>query len=114
MSNRRFLVVFLLAGLLVAGVGSYYASRHPDGLNRVAHQAGFADQQKTSAASDGPFAGYSTQGIDDDRVSRGVAGLSGALLVLTIGSGLFWMLRRRGRDEVEPGRPPERTGGLTG
>jgi hypothetical protein len=88
-------VGFLLVALLVAGVGSYYASSHPDGLNRVAQQAGFADHQKKSAAAHGPMAGYRMRGAHDQRISGGIAGVSGALLVLALGGGLFWVLRRR-------------------
>ena len=95
-SSRRFFAVFLLAALLVAGVASYYASSHPDGLSFVAQKTGFSDQEKASPTSDGPFAGYSTKGIENDRVSGGVAGVAGSLLVLSIAGGLFWVLRRRG------------------
>jgi cobalt/nickel transport protein len=101
-SSRTFLVVGLLAALLVAGVASYYASSHPDGLNAVAQKTGFIDREKASSTSDGPLADYRTQGIADDRLSGGVAGASGALLVLVVGGGLFWMLRRRTPDD-EPG-----------
>jgi hypothetical protein len=95
MSNRRFFAGFLLATLLVAGVASYYASRHPDGLNAVARQTGFSNRQHTSPVSDGPLAGYSTRGIANAHVGRGVAGVTGCLLVLVIGGGLFRVLRRR-------------------
>lgn len=90
-----FLAGFLLVALLVAGVGSYYASSHPDGLNRVAQRAGFADHQHKSVAAHGPMAGYRTRGVDNPRLSGGIAGVSGALLVLALGGGLFRVLRRR-------------------
>jgi cobalt/nickel transport system permease protein/cobalt/nickel transport protein len=93
---RAFLAAFLLVTLLVAGVASYYASSRPDGLNVVAEKQGFSDREQASPTSEGPFAGYSTRGIDDDRLSGGVAGVAGCLLVLAIGGGLFWVLRRRG------------------
>lgn len=93
--RRWFLAVFLLVALLVAGVASYYASSQPDGLNRVAQQAGFADHHKRSAADGGPMAGYRTRGVDNERLSGGIAGVTGALLVLGLGGGLFWVLRRR-------------------
>jgi cobalt/nickel transport protein len=93
--RRTFLALGLLVALMIAGFASYYASSHPDGLNFVAEKAGFVDREQPSATSDGPFAGYQTSGIADDRLSGGVAGVAGALLVLTIGSGLFWVLRRR-------------------
>jgi cobalt/nickel transport protein len=94
-STRTFFAVFLLAGLLIAGVASYYASSHPDGLNFVAEKAGFSNHEKASPTSDGPLAGYSTKGIDNDRLSGGVAGVAGCLLVLSIAGGMFWVLRRR-------------------
>ena len=100
MSRRRFFAAFLLVALLVAGVASYYASSHPDGLNFVAQEQGFSEKEKQSPTADGPLAGYSTKGIDDERLSGGVAGVAGCVLVLAIGSGLFWVLRRRGDDEA--------------
>ena len=95
MSRRAFFATFLLVALLVAGVGSYYASAHPDGLTFVAQKSGFGDQEKASSTSDGPFAGYSTKGIDDARLSGGVAGVVGCLLVLVLAGGTTWAIRRR-------------------
>ncbi len=96
MSRRAFLVAGLLVALVIAGVGSYYASSHPDGLEHVAERTGFIDSAEDSATADGPFADYRTAGIDDDRLSGGLAGVVGALTVLVLGGGLFWILRRRG------------------
>jgi hypothetical protein len=96
MSRRAFFATFLLVALLVAGVGSYYASAHPDGLSFVAQKSGIGDQEKASSTSDGPFAGYSTKGIDDARLSGGVAGVVGCLLVLVLAGGLARVVRRRG------------------
>lgn len=101
MKNRTFLLGFLLAALLVAGGASYYASSHPDGLNYVAEKTGFSDQQKAATTGDSPFAGYETDGIGNDRLGGGVAGVSGALLVLLLAGGLFWGLRRRGPEGAE-------------
>lgn len=98
--NVKFFGAFLLTALLLAGVGSYYASAHPDGLNYVAEQTGFIDQEEASATADGPFADYATQGIDNERLSGGVAGVVGSLSVLLVGGGLFWLLRGRSRDHT--------------
>jgi hypothetical protein len=99
--NRRFFAGFLLVALLIAGVGSYYASSHPDGLEFVAGKTGFIDQGKDSPTADGPFADYSTKGVDDARLSGGIAGVVGCLLVLGIGGGVFWVLRRRDPEKTE-------------
>lgn len=95
-SNRAFFVSFLLVSLLVAGVASYYASAHPDGLNYVAQKTGFIDAETPHQTSDSPFAGYTTKGVDDGRLSGGLAGVVGVVVMLGLSSGLFWALRRRG------------------
>lgn len=103
MSRRAFFVVALLAALLVAGVGSYYASAHPDGLEHVAEQTGFLDAAEDSPTADSPLADYQTAGVDDQRVSGGLAGVTGVVVVLVLAGGLAWMVRRRGSDDAEPG-----------
>lgn len=95
MTARRFFAVALVASLLVAGVASYYASSHPDGLEHVAEQTGFLDSAEDSATADSPLADYRTSGIDDARISGGVAGVIGVLVMLVLSTGLFWLIRRR-------------------
>jgi cobalt/nickel transport system permease protein/cobalt/nickel transport protein len=104
MSTRRFFAVALVVSLLVAGVASYYASSHPDGLEYVAEQTGFLDSAEDSATADSPLADYQTSGIDDARLSGGVAGVVGVLVMLVLSTGLFWVIRRR-----EPRDAPDRT-----
>ncbi|WP_210649822.1 PDGLE domain-containing protein [Nocardioides sp. SYSU D00065] len=93
--TRRFYAVALLVSLLVAGVASYYASSHPDGLEYVAEQTGFLDSAEDSATADSPLADYQTSGVDDPRVSGGVAGVVGVVVMLVLSTGLFWLIRRR-------------------
>ncbi len=95
MRSRTLLLAGVLAALLLAGVGSYYASGSPDGLERVAEQVGFGDTAADSAVADGPLAGYEASGVDDDRLSGGVAGVVGSLVVLVLAGGLTLLLRRR-------------------
>ncbi len=99
MRQRTFLVVGLLACLLIAGVGSYYASSHPDGLQFVAESTGFSDSAEESAASDSPIAGYQVKGVEDSRLSGGLAGLLGVGIMALLSTGLFWAVRRRGRHD---------------
>ncbi|WP_165821255.1 PDGLE domain-containing protein [Nocardioides gansuensis] len=95
MRTRTFLALGLLVCLLVAGVASYYASAHPDGLEHVAEQAGFGHTAEDSATADSPLADYQTRGVEDSRVSGGLAGVAGVALVAVLGGGLFWLVRRR-------------------
>lgn len=95
MRTRSFLLAGLLVALLIAGVGSYYASSHPDGLEYVAGKTGFLDSAEEPVNTGSPFSDYGTKGVDDSRLSGGIAGVAGVLLTLVIGGGLFRVLRRR-------------------
>ncbi|WP_182379893.1 PDGLE domain-containing protein [Nocardioides sp. WS12] len=95
MRTRSFLLAGLLVALVIAGVGSYYASSHPDGLEYVAGKTGFLDSADEPVDTGSPFADYGTKGVDDSRLSGGIAGVAGVLLTLVIGGGLFRVLRRR-------------------
>ena len=110
MRSRGFLLAGLVVTLLLAGVASYYASSHPDGLEHVAEKAGFLGTAEESPTSDGPFADYTTDGVQDERVGGGVAGVVGSLLVLVLAGGLFWGLRRRTSADEPPDREPADSG----
>ena len=101
MSTRRFFAVALVVSLLVAGVASYYASSHPDGLEYVAEQTGFVDSAEDSATVDSPLADYQTSGVDDARISGGRAGVIGVVVILLLSNGQFWLVRRRGADDAD-------------
>jgi len=85
----------LLVTLLLAGVVSYYASDSPDGLNSVAADQGFDKGERDHAADDSPLAGYSVEGVDDERLSGGLAGAAGVALTFAIGGGIALALRRK-------------------
>lgn len=85
----------LVVALVLAGVVSFYASSSPDGLNRVAEDNGFSDTRKTHGADDSPLAGYSTSDVDSSRLSGGLAGVVGVLVVLVLAGGLTFVVRRR-------------------
>ena len=94
--TRAFLAVGMLVTLLLAGVASYYASSHPDGLEYVAERAGFLHTSDDSATADGPLADYRTRGVEGDRASGALAGVVGVGAVGLLCGGLFWVVRRRG------------------
>jgi cobalt/nickel transport protein len=107
LSTRALLVAGLVVALLVAGVASYYASSHPDGLEHVAGETGFLDTAEDSPTADSPFADYATKGVDDERLSVGIAGVLGTLVVLVLAGGLALALRRRGpTDLTDPAADP--------
>ena len=105
MSTRTFAILAVLVTLLIAGVGSYYASGSPDGLEYVAKDKGFDDTAQTPKTDDGLFSGYDTKGIDNDRLGGGLAGVAGVLLVLALAGGLTYVVRRRTKHETEASDP---------
>jgi cobalt/nickel transport protein len=92
--TRVVVVTGLLLALLLAGVASYYAASAPDGLDRVAQDQGFsATEQRGNDVA--PLAGYETAGVDHDRLSGGLAGVAGCVVVLLLAGGLTRLLRSR-------------------
>jgi cobalt/nickel transport protein len=96
MRTRTLLLTGLLVALLLGGVASYYASSNPDGLEYVAEQTGFLDSADDHAAGDGPMADYAVRGVEDDRLSGGLAGVVGIGVTLLLAGGLALVVRRRG------------------
>jgi cobalt/nickel transport system permease protein/cobalt/nickel transport protein len=99
MRTRTLMIAGLVVALLLAGVASFYASSNPDGLEYVAEQAGFLDTAEENPNADGPFADYATDGVDNARLSGGLAGVVGALTVLLLAGGLAFVVRRRARSD---------------
>lgn len=93
--TRWFVVGALLVCLVLAGAVSYYASNSPDGLNRVAADHGLSAKQKQSATHDSPLAGYDAKGVDNTRLSGGLAGIAGVVVVLALMGGLVYVVRRK-------------------
>ncbi len=94
--TRWLLLGGLLVALALAGLVSFYASGSPDGLERVATDKGFVEEADEHALADAPLADYDTGGVDNERVSVGVAGVVGTLTVLAVAGGLAFAVRRRG------------------
>ncbi len=102
MRTRTFVVVALLTALVLAGVASFYASSHPDGLEHVAEQTGFLDSADDSAAADGPLADYTVTGVESPRLAGGLAGVVGVLVTLGLAGGVTYAVRRRQHDDAQP------------
>jgi cobalt/nickel transport protein len=92
-----FLGIGLVVALVVAGVVSGFASGDPDGLERVSIDEGFEEAAADHALADSPLADYTVQGVDDGRLSTGLAGIIGVVITLAVGGGLFYGIRLYGR-----------------
>lgn len=98
-NGRRLWLVAAAVTLVLAGIVGFHASSQPDGLEKVAEDQGFLDTATEHDLADTPLADYGVEGVDDDRLSVGLAGVVGVALTLALGGGLFWLVRRRGGDD---------------
>jgi cobalt/nickel transport protein len=101
--TRTLVVAGLLTALVLAGVASFYASSHPDGLEYVAERTGFGDTADDSPTADGPMADYAVKGVDSPRLAGGLAGVVGVLVTLGLAGGLGYAVRRRQPEGTHPG-----------
>ena len=113
MSRKTFIWVGIAAALVLAGAVSFYASSSPDGLEKVATDEGFVDSAEDSGTADSPLADYGTSGVDDERLSVGIAGVIGVFVTFAAAGGIFWLVARknpeRGSDAAAAGREPADT-----
>jgi cobalt/nickel transport system permease protein len=103
-STRRVWGAGLVTALVLAGFVSFYASASPDGLEKVAHDQGIDAKTKKHHTEDSPFAGYSLRDVSNSRLAGGIAGAVGVGVTIAVGSGVFWVIRRRRTPSAA--RPP--------
>lgn len=94
-SNRRFIIVGAIISLFLAAFLSFYASSHPDGLEKVGESIGFIETAKDSAVADSPLADYGVEGVEDARVSGALAGVIGLAVTAAVSYGVFALVKRK-------------------
>ncbi|MBN2057188.1 MAG: PDGLE domain-containing protein [Candidatus Saganbacteria bacterium] len=74
----------IILAVLIAAAASFFASAHPDGLEKVAETLGFLDAgvERTSVMTD-----YSVPFVAHEAVSAALSGIIGIALCL----GVFWL-----------------------
>ncbi|MGY4709950.1 PDGLE domain-containing protein [Mycolicibacterium sp. CBM1] len=107
----RFWAGFGVAILLIAGVVSYFASKNPDGLDSATLRGCqvtqtdhgevltgncIAQHASTHPMSLSPLADYTVFGHP---ATGGLAGIIGAVVVLGIAGGAFWLIARTRRSK---------------
>jgi cobalt/nickel transport system permease protein len=93
--TRTLLIAGAVLALVLAGFVSFYASQSPDGLEKVSADKGIDAKEKDHQMKDAPLADYGVEGVDNERLSGGLAGVIGVGATLVVGSGVFWVLRKR-------------------
>lgn len=93
LSNKKLILVGLLTSLVIAGFFSFYASSHPDGLEKVTADQGLDVTAIDSANSDSALADYGVAGVENDRASAFLGGVIGVAITGLAGAGLYFWLR---------------------
>jgi cobalt/nickel transport system permease protein len=110
---RRNTAGLVVAGLVVAAalatLVSPFASATPDGLEKVAADEALDTEVEDHAMAGGPLAEYGVEGVDNERLGTGLAGLIGVAVTFAVGFGLFAVIRRvrPPSDPVPPDPQPE-------
>ncbi|MGW5973141.1 energy-coupling factor ABC transporter permease [Streptomyces sp. NPDC055186] len=94
-SPRGVWIAGLVASLALAGGVSFYASGHPDGLEKVAADHGIDEKAEEHDAADSPLADYGVKDVENARLSGGLAGVIGVGATVVAGTGVFRVVRRR-------------------
>jgi cobalt/nickel transport protein len=104
--NRVFTLLGLGVALAIALFLSPFASKDPDGLDRVAQDLKFAEKAlEESPAKQLPFAKifdeYALKGIQDEKAATALAGLVGTLVTFGLAWGVGKLTVRQGHDRDE-------------
>ncbi|MDQ3985083.1 MAG: PDGLE domain-containing protein [Actinomycetota bacterium] len=98
----------ILGGVIALGALGWFvaprASSEPDGLQRVALKHGLGDDERGALAK-GPLSDYSVSGVEDRRLSTGLAALIGIALTFGLVGGGFALMRRRRAKPAEARDP---------
>jgi cobalt/nickel transport protein len=98
MKQKSFLISGFIASLFLAGVVSFYASSNPDGLEKVAEDIGFIETAEDHTYAEGALADYGVKGVDNARLSTGLAGVIGVVATGVVSTGIFMLVRRKSGD----------------
>ena len=98
MKQKSFLISGFIASLFLAGVVSFYASSNPDGLEKVAEDIGFIETAEDHTYADGALADYGVKGVENPRLSTGLAGVIGVVATGVVSTGIFMLVRRKSGD----------------
>lgn len=101
--NKAWWIAGLMVALVLAGIVSFYASSSPDGLEKVAADKGMDTQARDHDLAGSPLAGYQTKDVGNVRLSGGLAGVIGVGATLAVGTGVFYLVRRRAGTGTTPG-----------
>ena len=91
----RLIVVGLLISLMLAILLSPFASKLPDGLERVAENFGFIHKEKEAELIKGAIPDYSMPGIGNENIAASLAGIVGVIMASGLALALGMVLKKK-------------------
>ena len=101
MSSKKLFVIGLLVSFLMAGFFSFYASSHPDGLEKATAEQGLDVTVIDSPNADSVLADYGVAGIENERLSGFLGGAIGIAVVGIAGTGIYFWVRTPKSSDVK-------------
>lgn len=103
--TRGPLLLMLALALVIAGGLSYFASTHPDGLERVAEDHGFMDRAREPSHTVMP--GYTIPGLHGF-LSNGLAGIIGVVATFAVVTAVVRLALKRRTTGADDGPVSQR------
>lgn len=91
MPKKEIIFSIILAALLVIFLIPF-ASRHPDGLEKIAQDKGFLEKEKSLLPA--VISGYSLPGINNEKLSVVIAGILGIVIAFSAAYLLSILMRK--------------------
>jgi cobalt/nickel transport protein len=92
---KNVIITGLIISVILACGISYFASKSPDGLEKVAEDKGFLHLGEGKEIFKAPMPDYTTRGLKNEFLSNSLAGLIGVLITFGITFGLGYLIIKR-------------------
>lgn len=98
---KKIIIIGILISVTLAFFFSPYASKSPDGLEKVAEDKGFLHKGEGKEVFTSPIPDYTIPKIKNERLSTSVAGLIGTLITFSFAYGIGYYLKKKNKKEKQ-------------
>ena len=97
--QKKYLIFICIVFIISLGLAFFlspYASRSPDGLEKVLEKTGGSEKVEVAnpAWKGAPLPDYTVPGVKNEKLSTGLAGVIGAVFVFVVATVLSYLLYR--------------------
>lgn len=96
--GKYFFISGFITAVIFAFIVSPFASKAPDGLEKVAGEYGFI-KREISLLHGSPLAGYIFPGIKNTVFAKGLAGVIGTVIVFALGLLFVYIVKKYGKNK---------------